>query len=113
MAKAVSWAQAVVALAGPAAEQKFFGCAHDTRDDDPGLGLGDRLRTAEHWLSQIRGVSFAQVERMATHLVSEHMCGTTRCIKCRPPYGQTNRSPRFQHLSRSAVADNRATCSVV
>jgi hypothetical protein len=40
-------------------------------------------RNAEHWPSQIRGVSFAQVERMATHLVAEYMWGATPCIKCR------------------------------
>jgi hypothetical protein len=82
MANAVCWAQAVVALAGPAAEQKFAGYPPATLAIMRGSAWATDYRNAEHWLSRIRSVSPSRADGNA---FAQHMWGATPCIKCRAP----------------------------
>jgi hypothetical protein len=66
------WMQAVVALSGPASEQRYVGYPHGAVMRLKGSNWKDDYRNALCWLELISGVSLEQAERMAKHLVGQH-----------------------------------------
>jgi hypothetical protein len=72
------WMQAVTALSGPAAEQKYVRYPHGAVMRLKGSNWKADYRNAAHWLNQIMGVSLEQAERMAAQLVGQHWDAITR-----------------------------------
>jgi hypothetical protein len=72
------WSQAIVACAGPAAEQRYAGYPQDVVSHLwRGFWKTDRAN-AEYWLGLIRGVTLQQAEAMARHLVDTNWSAIVR-----------------------------------
>jgi hypothetical protein len=78
------WSQAIVAVAGPAAEQRHARYPEDVRARLWRVYWKTDRANAEHWLGLIRGVNaptLAQCENMARYFVDEHWDAIVRVAR--------------------------------
>jgi hypothetical protein len=68
------WSQSIIALSGPAAEQRYAGYSKDVEAAMWRSAWKTDRGNAQHWLLQLSGpvVTMRQCEAMAKHLVEEH-----------------------------------------
>jgi hypothetical protein len=66
------WNEAVISMAGAAAEQRLMHYPEDVLAMMRRSAWATDRRCAEHWLRLIPGVTLANTEAMAAHLVAKH-----------------------------------------
>jgi hypothetical protein len=82
------WGQAIVAVSGPAAEQKFAAYPLEVQARLWKSYWKTDRANADYWLGLIHGVSLAQAEAMARHLVGEHWPAIVRVAEALAEEGE-------------------------
>jgi hypothetical protein len=93
------WSQAIVAVAGPAAEQRHAAYPWDVQSRLWRAYWRADRRNAEHWLGLISGVTLAQCKAMARYYVGEHWHAIVRVAEALAAEGELS-GARLEALVR-------------
>jgi hypothetical protein len=72
------WIECVIALSGPAAETRYGTYSADEIEHHRRVHWWQDIDNAEGHLRELNGVTFAQIENLARHLVEQHWTTITR-----------------------------------